>query len=229
MTRWRRFACACCGLETRRPVHLTRTRSARGRRPLVAGAAPAAGTRPNGAHALAVSLLERHGVVTRESVLGEGVAGGFAAVYPVLRAWRKQARSAAATSSKVSARRSSPCRARSIACAPSARPRSLCCSAVGCRRSGQSVRRHAALAGEEAATRRRRLRRPGGRRAVFVRGALGQGPGHAARRSSATPRSRPASSWPVHQDRHCGFGTAAYQKHFQIRPVPNRSVQPVRI
>src|SRR6185436_20011807 len=38
------------------------------------------------AHALAVSLLERHGVVTRESVLGEGVAGGFAAVYPVLRA-----------------------------------------------------------------------------------------------------------------------------------------------
>ena len=38
------------------------------------------------AHALAVALLERHGVVTRESVLGEGVAGGFAAVYPVLRA-----------------------------------------------------------------------------------------------------------------------------------------------
>jgi ATP-dependent helicase Lhr and Lhr-like helicase len=38
------------------------------------------------AHAVALSLLERHGVVTRESVLGEGVPGGFAAVYPVLRA-----------------------------------------------------------------------------------------------------------------------------------------------
>jgi ATP-dependent Lhr-like helicase len=33
-----------------------------------------------------MSLLERHGVVTRESVLGEGVIGGFAAVYPILRA-----------------------------------------------------------------------------------------------------------------------------------------------
>ncbi|HEX4979398.1 MAG TPA: DEAD/DEAH box helicase, partial [Acidimicrobiales bacterium] len=38
------------------------------------------------AHALAASLLERHGVLTREAVRGEGVAGGFAAVYPVLRA-----------------------------------------------------------------------------------------------------------------------------------------------
>src|SRR6202022_2415131 len=35
-------------------------------------------------HALALSLLERHGVVTRESVLGETVPGGFASVYPVL-------------------------------------------------------------------------------------------------------------------------------------------------
>ena len=38
------------------------------------------------AHALAGSLLERHGVLTREAVRGEGIAGGFAAVYPVLRA-----------------------------------------------------------------------------------------------------------------------------------------------
>ncbi|HMJ80582.1 MAG TPA: DEAD/DEAH box helicase [Candidatus Dormibacteraeota bacterium] len=36
-------------------------------------------------HALAMRLLERQGVVTRESVAGEGVAGGFGAVYPVLR------------------------------------------------------------------------------------------------------------------------------------------------
>ncbi len=37
-------------------------------------------------HALAIQLLERHGVVTREAVRHEGVIGGFAAVYPVLKA-----------------------------------------------------------------------------------------------------------------------------------------------
>jgi ATP-dependent Lhr-like helicase len=38
------------------------------------------------AHALAFTLLERHGVVTRGAVAAERVPGGFAAVYPVLRA-----------------------------------------------------------------------------------------------------------------------------------------------
>jgi ATP-dependent Lhr-like helicase len=38
------------------------------------------------AAALADALLERHGVVTRGAVAGENVAGGFAAVYPVLAA-----------------------------------------------------------------------------------------------------------------------------------------------
>jgi ATP-dependent Lhr-like helicase len=38
------------------------------------------------AHALAGALLERHGVLTREAVRGEGTIGGYAAVYPVLRA-----------------------------------------------------------------------------------------------------------------------------------------------
>ncbi len=37
-------------------------------------------------HATALALLERHGVVTREAVLAEGLAGGFASVYPVLKA-----------------------------------------------------------------------------------------------------------------------------------------------
>jgi ATP-dependent Lhr-like helicase len=39
-----------------------------------------------GAHARASALLDRHGVLTREAVRGEGVPGGFAGVYPVLRA-----------------------------------------------------------------------------------------------------------------------------------------------
>src|SRR6202000_2650266 len=38
------------------------------------------------AHAVALTLLERHGVVTRGAVAAERVPGGFAAVYPVLRA-----------------------------------------------------------------------------------------------------------------------------------------------
>jgi ATP-dependent helicase Lhr and Lhr-like helicase len=43
-------------------------------------------------HALATSLLERHGVVTREGVAAEGIAGGYAAVYPVLRAMEESGR-----------------------------------------------------------------------------------------------------------------------------------------
>jgi len=43
-------------------------------------------------HALAVALLERHGVVTREAVVSEGVMGGYAAVYPVLRAMEESGR-----------------------------------------------------------------------------------------------------------------------------------------
>jgi ATP-dependent Lhr-like helicase len=70
--------------KTRRPIQLARTGppEAAGRWALV----PIGGSGTDRAHALALSLLERHGVVTRESVLGEGVPGGFASVYPVLRA-----------------------------------------------------------------------------------------------------------------------------------------------
>ena len=35
---------------------------------------------------VATQLLERHGVVTREGARAEGIIGGYAAVYPVLRA-----------------------------------------------------------------------------------------------------------------------------------------------
>jgi len=38
------------------------------------------------AHRLASTLLERYGVVTRETVLSEGVPGGFSTVYPVFKA-----------------------------------------------------------------------------------------------------------------------------------------------
>ncbi len=43
-------------------------------------------------HALATTLLDRHGVLTREAVRGEGHPGGFAGVYPVLRAMEESGR-----------------------------------------------------------------------------------------------------------------------------------------
>jgi ATP-dependent helicase Lhr and Lhr-like helicase len=36
-------------------------------------------------HATALALLDRHGVVTREAAMSEGIEGGYAAVYPILR------------------------------------------------------------------------------------------------------------------------------------------------
>jgi ATP-dependent Lhr-like helicase len=44
------------------------------------------------AHALATALLERHGIVTREAVVAEGVEGGFASTYPILRAMEEAGR-----------------------------------------------------------------------------------------------------------------------------------------
>jgi len=41
-------------------------------------------------HARALQLLERYGVLTREAALGEGAQGGFAGVYPVLKALEEQ-------------------------------------------------------------------------------------------------------------------------------------------
>ncbi len=43
-------------------------------------------------HALALALLERHGIVTREAVASEPIDGGFSAVYPVLRAMEEAGR-----------------------------------------------------------------------------------------------------------------------------------------
>jgi ATP-dependent Lhr-like helicase len=52
----------------------------------VPGAGTDAGAVTMRAHALALTLLERHGVLTKGAVAAERLPGGFAAVYPVLRA-----------------------------------------------------------------------------------------------------------------------------------------------
>jgi ATP-dependent Lhr-like helicase len=50
------------------------------------------GDRTRRLHALAETLLDRHGVVTRGAVQAEHVAGGYAAVYPVLKAMEESGR-----------------------------------------------------------------------------------------------------------------------------------------
>jgi ATP-dependent Lhr-like helicase len=71
-----------------RPGRLTRLGppAGAGRWSLVAPLLEPAPTPTERAHARARALLERHGVVTREAVLAEGVGGGFASVYGVLKA-----------------------------------------------------------------------------------------------------------------------------------------------
>ena len=70
-------------------------RSARGRGPLVAGRAAArtrADARPSGRTRPRCNCSNGKGVVTREAVRAEGAAGGFAGVYPVLRALEESGR-----------------------------------------------------------------------------------------------------------------------------------------
>ena len=57
-----------------------------GREPDGEGRVGRNGTQTLRVHALALTLLERHGVLTRGAVAAERIPGGFAAVYPVLRA-----------------------------------------------------------------------------------------------------------------------------------------------
>jgi ATP-dependent helicase Lhr and Lhr-like helicase len=70
-----------------RPGRLTRLGppAAAGRWSLVAPLLEPAPSPTEAAHARAVQLLERHGVLTREAVNAEGVEGGFSAVYGVLK------------------------------------------------------------------------------------------------------------------------------------------------
>ncbi|MDY7104365.1 MAG: DEAD/DEAH box helicase [Actinomycetota bacterium] len=65
---------------------------AAGRWSLVAPLLEPAPSATEAAHARAVQLLERYGVLTREAALGEGAEGGFAGVYPVLREMEKRGR-----------------------------------------------------------------------------------------------------------------------------------------
>jgi ATP-dependent Lhr-like helicase len=80
-----------------------RARPVRSRRPTSRIAAPTTGGRwallpprdldpTRRGHALAEALLDRHGIVTRGAVVAERTAGGFAAAYPVLKAFEETGR-----------------------------------------------------------------------------------------------------------------------------------------
>ncbi len=65
---------------------------AQGRWSLLEPSSTPAGSATERSHALALQLLKRHGVLTRESMALESIAGGFSAVYPVLRALEESGR-----------------------------------------------------------------------------------------------------------------------------------------
>jgi ATP-dependent Lhr-like helicase len=77
-----------------RPGSLTRTGppAGAGRWSLVSSLVQPQASPTEIAHARALQLLERQGVVTREAVLAEGVPGGFAGVYGVLKALEESGR-----------------------------------------------------------------------------------------------------------------------------------------
>jgi ATP-dependent Lhr-like helicase len=70
----------------RRPLMRLGPPAAAGRWSLVSDLLRPAVSTTEHLHAMAGALLQRYGVLTREAALGENIAGGFAALYPVLRA-----------------------------------------------------------------------------------------------------------------------------------------------
>jgi ATP-dependent helicase Lhr and Lhr-like helicase len=77
---------------SRRPLmRLTPPRAA-GRWSLVGGLREPLPPATERLHALCGALLQRHGVLTREAALAEGVPGGFSGLYPVLRAMEEAGR-----------------------------------------------------------------------------------------------------------------------------------------
>ena len=78
---------------TRKPrlPRLTQPRAA-GRWSLVADLLGSGANATERLHAEAGVLLQRHGVLTRDAVIGEGWPGGFASLYPVLRAMEESGR-----------------------------------------------------------------------------------------------------------------------------------------
>ncbi|MEA2681899.1 MAG: ATP-dependent helicase Lhr and Lhr-like helicase [Chloroflexota bacterium] len=78
--------------SSRRPLMRLTPPGAEGRWSLVADLTSPAITVTERLHAIAGTLLQRYGVLTREAALAEGVPGGFAALYPVLRAMEEAGR-----------------------------------------------------------------------------------------------------------------------------------------
>ena len=67
-------------------------------------------------------MLERHGIVTRETAIAEGIPGGFAAIYGELQNLELLGRPGAGTSSRAWEAPSSLCPGRSSGCGACRRP-----------------------------------------------------------------------------------------------------------
>ena len=160
--------------------------------PLFAGA-PAHGPRMR---ALAEVLLERYGIVTRETVLAEGIPGGFCG--PLRRAG--QPRDPGHGSPRLLRRGARRGAVRALrgnrAAALDAQRRGRRPARAGGDRSGQSLRGHASVAqarrrGQAPVARARGLRGVARRRAGPVRGARRQGAARAAGAGGGLAAARP--------------------------------------
>jgi ATP-dependent Lhr-like helicase len=78
--------------HSRRPLMRLAPPRAAGRWSLVEGLRQPSPSPTEKLHAVCGVLLQRHGVLTREAALAEGVPGGFAGLYPVLRAMEEAGR-----------------------------------------------------------------------------------------------------------------------------------------
>ena len=147
-------------------------RASHGDRPLVAAATARPGP-DQAAHALARTLLERHGILTKGAVTAERAAGGFGALYPVLRAMEEAGHCRRGYFVEGLGAPSSRCLARWTGCGPwqrmrPPRPRSSHLSSPEPARMARGARRALAWRGE-GATRPDRDRAGGGRPRQSVR------------------------------------------------------------
>ena len=140
-------------------------------------ASPRVSTDTQWSTAMAQQLLARYGVVTREVAAAEGIAGGFGAVYDVLKALEEPAACGAATSSAASARRSSRCRPalellRSLRERPRRRGRSCSRPPIRPIRTATTLKWPAGAVGRRSRARGRGPTRTVGALVVLVNGAL---------------------------------------------------------
>ncbi len=193
-------------------------------------------TSTEAAHAQALQLLERHGVLTREATLAEGVEGGFAAIYPVLKVLedRGQVRRGYFVAGLGAAQFALPGAVDRLRAARDVdhhlAERDADTAGAGSHRSGPGLRRGARLArlGRPAGAQRRCLRRVHGRATDGRARAGGQEPVHLRRRGRSSRLGRgPGPTWSRTAACASSRSPASTVRRPPSRPWPTTCAPPV--